>query len=67
MVTIKNVIFCYVTPCGSSQHASVATSPLILATLMMDALRSSETSDLTRATCRNIPEDGILQHLYCLK
>jgi hypothetical protein len=29
-------------------------------TLLMDALSSSETSDFTRATLRNIPEDGTL-------
>jgi hypothetical protein len=33
----------------------------ILATLMMDPVRSSETSILTGATLRNIQEDGILQ------
>jgi hypothetical protein len=46
--------------------ANIVPSSSILVTPMMEATRSTETSILTRATWRNVPEDDIFHSQYCV-
>jgi hypothetical protein len=77
VVTKKSVVFWDMRPCGSCNNrrfggmyslhnqqllvtANVPSS-LILVTLMMEVIRSSETSVLTETIWRYIPDNGILE------
>jgi hypothetical protein len=46
--------------------ANIVPSSLVLFNMLMEAIRSSETPILTRATRRHIPDDGILQNYRSL-
>jgi hypothetical protein len=46
-------------------NANIVPSSQILVTLIMEEIRSSESSVLTKATLRNIPEGGIIHGHRC--
>jgi hypothetical protein len=70
VVTLKNTVFWDFTRCGSCKNvhfmlqllvtANILSLPLLV-TLLMEAIRSSKTSVLTRTTWCYIPEECILE------
>jgi hypothetical protein len=63
-VTMMIIIFWEMTPCGSYKNRSVTCSHSC--TLKMEAIRSSETSVLIRATPCHLPEDDNHNIVPCL-
>jgi hypothetical protein len=62
---MENAVFWDDAPCGCLLViANIVPGSLILFALMMEAIRSPETSVPTCATRHHIPEDGIL---HCLR
>jgi hypothetical protein len=65
---MKNAVFWDMAPCRSCVNRRFEGSSLVdFSTLMMEAIRSSETSVYTRSTRRHIQEDGILRRWECLE
>jgi hypothetical protein len=63
---LRSVIVCLRSVLRLLVTTSVIRISPILITLMMEVTRFSDTSVLTRATRRHIPEDGILRDVCCL-
>jgi hypothetical protein len=66
-VTMKTFVRICVVLCSAFQllvTANVVRSALIISTLMMEVILSSETSLLSRTTRRHIQEDDIHQKLH---
>jgi hypothetical protein len=59
--TKKNTFFRNATPCYLLVTANIVPSSLILVTLLMEAIHSSETSILKRATVRHILEEAFFR------
>jgi hypothetical protein len=66
---MKNAVFLDVAPCVRlspvNQLLTILFTGGFCSTMKMEAIRSSETSVLTRPTRRHVPEDGIHHSHSC--